>query len=75
MASIIGKSAEVRRLLGSLVLDSTKIRSETGWIPRYTMSQGLRETIESWSANQPLTSEVSSACDRHATRLGPSSKH
>lgn len=74
-ASIIGKSEEVRRLLGSLVLDSTKFRSETGWIPRYTMSQGLGETIESWLANKPPTSEVSSASNRHATRLGPSSQH
>ncbi len=74
VASIAGKSAEVSRLLGSLVLDSTKIRSETGWIPRFTMSQGLRETIEWYLAGNRLTGAVSSAPGGLASHLGPPSK-
>jgi nucleoside-diphosphate-sugar epimerase len=58
VAGIVGKSAEVRRLVGSLAMDSTKFRSETGWIPRYTLSQGIGETIEWYLANEMMTDEV-----------------
>lgn len=40
------KSAEVDRLLDSLVIDSSKIRRELGWVPPYSMEQGLRETVD-----------------------------
>jgi len=46
LAHLFGRSTEVRRLLGSLVIDSTKIRSESGWVPPYTLSQGRRETVK-----------------------------
>ena len=36
------EKSEVNRLLG----DATKLRSLTGWAPRYTFEQGLAETIE-----------------------------
>jgi nucleoside-diphosphate-sugar epimerase len=75
VAGIAGKSAEVCRLLGSLTTDSSKFRFETGWIPRYTLSQGLAETIEWYLANELITGEVSSASDGFVPRLGPSSKH
>ena len=39
-----GKSDEVARLLGSLCIDSSRIRSELGWVPPYTLTQGLAET-------------------------------
>jgi nucleoside-diphosphate-sugar epimerase len=39
-----GKSDEVERLLGSLVIDSSKIRRELGWAPPFSMEQGLAET-------------------------------
>ena len=42
---ITGKSSEVQRLLGSLQLDSTPMRQELGWIPPYSMEQGLAETV------------------------------
>ena len=38
------KSAQVERLLDSLVIDSSKIRRELGWTPPFTMEQGLAET-------------------------------
>ncbi len=41
---LTGKSAEVERLLDSLVIDSSKIRRELGWHPPYSMDQGLKET-------------------------------
>lgn len=44
-ARLMGKQEEVDRLLGSLVVDSSKIRRELGWTPPYTMEQGLAETV------------------------------
>jgi len=41
---LTGKSAEVERLLGSLCVDSAKIRRELQWTPPFSMTQGLRET-------------------------------
>ncbi len=46
-----GKSEEVERLLGSLTVDTTKIRHELGWKPPYTMDEGLKETAE-WFRGQ-----------------------
>ncbi len=43
---LVGKSAEVNRLLGSLTVDTSKIRRELDWKPPYTMEQGLKETVE-----------------------------
>lgn len=43
---LTGKSAQVERLLDSLVIDSPKIRRELGWTPPFTMEQGLAETAE-----------------------------
>lgn len=68
MASIVGKSAEMGRLVGSLVVDCAKIRSEIGWIPPYTMSQGLRETVEWYLAGSPITGAVSKASRNFVSR-------
>lgn len=43
---LTGKSAEVDRLLDSLVIDSSKIRRGLGWKPPFTMEQGLQETAD-----------------------------
>lgn len=40
-----GMSNEVERLIGSLQIDSTRIRRELGWQPPYSMQQGLSETV------------------------------
>ncbi|MDZ4202892.1 MAG: NAD-dependent epimerase/dehydratase family protein [Gallionella sp.] len=40
--TLTGQSAPVERLLGSLQIDSGKIRRELGWHPPYTLQQGLR---------------------------------
>lgn len=39
-----GKSAALDRLLGSLQVDSGKIRQELGWRPPYSLQQGLEAT-------------------------------
>lgn len=41
---LFGKSETVNRVIGSLTVDSGKIRRELGWTPPFTMAQGLRET-------------------------------
>jgi nucleoside-diphosphate-sugar epimerase len=41
---LAGRRDEVERLCGSLVIDSSKIRRETGWAPPFSMAQGLAAT-------------------------------
>ena len=53
VGTLIGKSAQVERLLGSLQVDSGKIRRELNWIPPYTMQQGLQKTAV-WYQNTHL---------------------
>lgn len=43
---VINKSAAVDSLLGSLTIDCSKIRRETGWKPPFTMTDGLKATAE-----------------------------
>jgi len=43
---IAGKDAVVDRLIGSLTVDISKIRSELGWNPPFTMEHGLQKTVE-----------------------------
>jgi nucleoside-diphosphate-sugar epimerase len=50
---LIGKSDQVERLLGSLQVDSGKIRRELNWNPPYSMQQGLQATAE-WYRNTRL---------------------
>jgi nucleoside-diphosphate-sugar epimerase len=42
---LTGRTTDVDRLVGSLVVDSSGIRQELDWTPPYTMSQGLSETV------------------------------
>lgn len=43
---LVGKASQMDRLLGSLQVDSGKIRRELDWHPPYTLSQGLLATAE-----------------------------
>ena len=43
-ATVIGKREEAGRLLGSLQVESARIRRELGWQPAHTMDEGLSET-------------------------------
>ena len=50
---LTGKSSQIERLLGSLQVDSGKIRRELNWTPPYTLQQGLQKTAE-WYRNTHL---------------------
>jgi len=43
--ALVGRSAEVDRLLGSLAVDSSIIRRELGWQPPFSLEEGLRLTV------------------------------
>jgi len=50
-AALAGRGEEARRLTGSLQVDSSKMRRELAWSPRYTLEQGLAETAR-WFERQ-----------------------
>ena len=43
---LTGKSNQIERLLGSLQVDSDKIRHDLNWVPPYSVQQGLQATAE-----------------------------
>lgn len=49
--NMAGKSMQVERLLGSLRVNSSKIRRELNWNPPYTLEQGLQETVKATQIN------------------------
>jgi nucleoside-diphosphate-sugar epimerase len=46
LAKILGQADPVNRLLDSLTVNSSKIRSELDWTPPFTMEDGLKETAK-----------------------------
>lgn len=50
---LTGKSSQLERLLGSLQVDSSKIRYELDWTPPYTLQQGLRATAGWYRSGRP----------------------
>jgi nucleoside-diphosphate-sugar epimerase len=50
---LTGKSDVVSRLLGSLAVDSHKIRQNLNWKPPYTVDQGLQATADWFKSTQP----------------------
>ena len=57
-AAAAGKREEVRRLTGSLQIDSSKIRGELAWIPRYRLTQGLAQTAQWYYSQFPEKSNT-----------------
>lgn len=53
VGKLSGKSSAIDRLIGSLIIDSSKIQQELNWRPPYTMAQGLKETTE-WFLNDSV---------------------
>lgn len=46
VAALLGRSDQADKLYGPLRVSDAKIRSELGWIPPYTLEQGLHATAE-----------------------------
>jgi nucleoside-diphosphate-sugar epimerase len=46
VAGVLGKSAQMGRLFGSLQVNNQKIRSELNWHPPFTLQQGLEATAD-----------------------------
>jgi len=51
VATLLGRTEQADRLLGSLQVSDQKIRGELGWAPPYSMEQGLRATAD-WYRTQ-----------------------
>ena len=49
--AVLGKAAAFKRLLCSLVVDSSKIRRELGWKPPVGFQEGLQRTAEWFKSN------------------------
>lgn len=52
VGALLGQSAAVARLTGSLLVDSGKIRAELGWTPPFSLDDGLRETARGYLAER-----------------------
>ena len=44
-ARVVGMTAEMDRLIGSLVVSTDKIKSELGWRPPWSVSEGILDTV------------------------------
>lgn len=51
-ARLMNKSSQMDKLLQSLEIDSSKIRSHLGWDPPFSMQQGLQEAARWFKENQ-----------------------
>ncbi len=54
----LGKREEMRRLTGSLQIDSSKIRAELSWHPRFSLAQGLDQTAHWYHSQFPVKSKT-----------------
>ncbi len=45
MGKITGRSAEIERVVGSLCVDSSKIRAMLGWKPLFTVEEGMKRSF------------------------------
>jgi nucleoside-diphosphate-sugar epimerase len=57
-AALLGKTAAVSRLTGSLQVNSHRIRHELGWRPEYTLKQGLVRTAQWYHARVGASSST-----------------
>jgi len=46
LCKIVGKTEELEKLTGSLLVDSSKIRNLLGWKPPFTMEEGIKGTVK-----------------------------
>lgn len=45
-SSVLGRADQIDSLFGSLRISDAKLRRELGWVPPYTLEQGLRATAD-----------------------------
>ena len=58
LAATIGRKEEAARLLGSLVVDSSRLRRELGWMPPESVATGLAATGAWWKhRNESVTDD------------------
>lgn len=55
-AALLNKQAEIRRLTGSLRIDSSRIQREVGWQPRIQLADGLSRTAQWYHSQFPAKS-------------------
>ena len=48
---VTGRAGQVDRLVGSLTISTAKIRRLLGWSPRFSLDDGLRETVNWYAAH------------------------
>lgn len=46
LCKIVGKTEELEKLTGTLLVDSSKIRNLLGWKPPFTLEEGIRVTVK-----------------------------
>ncbi len=54
-ARLAGRAEQFRKITGSLRIDSSRIRSELGWVPPVTVYDGLKETTEWYKRRYQLS--------------------
>lgn len=59
LAAVSGQQTAFDRLSGSLRIDSTPIRNELGWQPKYTLRQGLTAAAAAYKKAKQVTTEPS----------------
>ncbi|MFH1309176.1 MAG: SDR family oxidoreductase [Candidatus Omnitrophota bacterium] len=45
LSGIAGKEKEMEKLTGTLLVDSSKIRNILGWVPLFTLEEGIKKTV------------------------------
>jgi nucleoside-diphosphate-sugar epimerase len=51
LGKITGKTAQIDRLTSPLRVDGRRLRSELGWVPPWSVAQGLAETARAYKTN------------------------
>jgi nucleoside-diphosphate-sugar epimerase len=48
ICKIVGKGEELKKLTGTLLVDSSKIRNLLSWKPPFTLEEGIKETVKNY---------------------------